>query len=389
MSVAATEITSESALTEIERLRHIPELDGVRGIAILLVLICHFGYLFPPPIGNWLSLGWVGVDLFFVLSGFLITRILVAARGQEGYFRNFYLRRAIRIFPLYFLFVGIYFFALLPAAHRHGLLLGRHGSDQLWYWTYLGNWHIGSEHSTLTHLWSLGIEEQFYLVWPLVIWLVPRRWIAGLCGALVAISLVTRVAVVWHYGLGREASFFTVCRMEGIALGALLAAGFRIRGPRRLLVLAVTVLPILLAMSGPNGFGMTVFGVTAIAVLFAVVLQAVIEESSDGTLRSRILRNGILTSLGKYSYSIYLFHILLLTAAVRLHESRGWSATLLFAGGLSGSYLMGWVSWQLFESRMLMLKRHFSASAKKVRIDRRVPRTGEKTSKVAEVCILQ
>jgi peptidoglycan/LPS O-acetylase OafA/YrhL len=359
MSVAI--LGSIPLTTSIERskdLRHIPELDGVRGVAIALVLVCHFGYVFPKPVSDWLSLGWVGVDLFFVLSGYLITRILLASRGEEGYFWNFYFRRAIRIFPLYFLFVGAYFFLLLPVAHRHGLILDRSASDQIWFWSYLANWHYGSTHSTLTHLWSLGIEEQFYLAWPLIVAFFPTKKLNLICVALVILSLGARVILIGQAGFGREASFFTVCRMDGIALGALLAAGYRFRRPG-LLAAALFVVLVPLLKSGPNRFAMTVTGVSLVAILFAIALQAVIEPVLKPSRWRRVLRSRFLTSLGKYSYAIYLLHMLVLTAAVRIHENRNWSPTLLFVGGIGGSYLLGWLSWRVFESKVLLLKWYF------------------------------
>jgi peptidoglycan/LPS O-acetylase OafA/YrhL len=389
MSVATCEIIApDTSLPASRSLGYIPELDGLRGLAILFVLVCHFGYLFPESARDWLSLGWVGVDLFFVLSGFLITRILLTSRGEPAYFRNFYLRRAIRIFPLYFLFVGGYFFLLLPAAHRHGLILNRSGTDQLWFWSYLANWHTGSAHSTLTHLWSLAIEEQFYFAWPLIVALVSPKRLGSVCLGLILLSPAVRTFLIWHFGFGREASFFTVCRMEGIALGALLASGFRVPKPRfAILVVAISLVP-LLWRGGPNGFAMTVAGVTLVAILFASLLQLVTGQDVSGATGSQMLRSLVLTRLGKYSYAIYLFHILFLTVAVQLRENRGWPATPLFAGGIIASYGVGWLSWQVFEKRVLMLKRYFPRSAGATADEQTVPQSGEKTSKVAEICIL-
>jgi peptidoglycan/LPS O-acetylase OafA/YrhL len=147
--------------------------------------------------------------------------------------------------------------------------------------------------------------------------------------------------------------------MEGIAFGALLAIGFRFRGPWiPTSVIAIGIVPLLLR-GGPNGFAMTVIGVTLIAILFAVLLQAVIEPSREDLFGMRVLRSEPLTLLGKYSYAIYLLHMLLLAAAVRLQDSRDWPPTLLFVGGIAGSYFLGWLSWRVFESRVLLLKRYF------------------------------
>jgi peptidoglycan/LPS O-acetylase OafA/YrhL len=153
---------------------HSPALDGVRGIAILLVLFHHFT-LFDPvtTIGAWLGfvalLGWSGVDVFFVLSGFLITGILIDARGSNRYFASFYMRRVLRIFPLYYLIVFLSFVVLARSTYWHDLLVGPGRVAQWPYWTYLVNFAIAErgdfQHGVLDVAWSLAIEEQFYLRW--------------------------------------------------------------------------------------------------------------------------------------------------------------------------------------------------------------------------------
>jgi len=362
MSVATWDVATPVSQPRLsQRLDRIPELDGARGLAIFLVLVCHFGYLFPEKGSKWLNLGWTGVDLFFVLSGFLITRILLASRGEQGYFRTFYARRILRIFPLYFLFVGGYYFVLLPLAHHHGYILNRSAADQVWFWAYLANWNLGSMHSTLTHLWSLGIEEQFYLVWPIVVALVSRKHLGRICLALVAASFLARAILIGGMGLSREASFFTVCRVEGVALGSYLAAGFKLPVPGALATTSLVLLIPALAAGGPNGFGMTVWGITLVAILFASLLQLLIVPGRRHPWMSVALRSRALTSLGTYSYAIYLFHILVLTVAVHLHESRRWPAAPLFGGGVLVSYAVGRLSWHLFECRILRLKRDFES----------------------------
>src|SRR5262249_15937795 len=145
-----------------------PELDGLRGIAILLVLMLHqTEALRDTGWRTFWSFGWAGVDLFYVLSGFLITGILLDARAQEGFFRRFYWRRVLRILPLYYLWL-LFFTVVLPlsGASLAPLLSARHG--QLWWWVHLSNWHFAFGHEVPTGIsiaWSLSIEEQFYLLW--------------------------------------------------------------------------------------------------------------------------------------------------------------------------------------------------------------------------------
>jgi len=163
--------------------QQVPELDGLRGVAILMVLLFHFG---GPPINlcTWLlSYGWAGVDLFFVLSGFLITTILLNTKDSPQYFSSFYGRRVLRIFPLYFMALALYFHVEMPWLVSHKQATAVSVGDQLWCWFYLLNWHdvTAGINGNLSHLWSLSIEEQFYLVWPLAIWRCSRKQVPVLC----------------------------------------------------------------------------------------------------------------------------------------------------------------------------------------------------------------
>jgi peptidoglycan/LPS O-acetylase OafA/YrhL len=172
----------------------IPALDGLRGIAIILVMLHHFTYYRPETgidavIAGVPLFGWVGVDLFFVLSGFLITGILLDSRGSTRYFTNFYARRTLRIFPLYYLVLFLALVALPQFPSVHTVLAGDIEMPPRWpYWAYLTNFSVaerGFVHGWVDVAWSLAIEEQFYLVWPLVIWLCPQRLLPWLCTAIV------------------------------------------------------------------------------------------------------------------------------------------------------------------------------------------------------------
>src|ERR1700677_2473843 len=189
-------------------LGHIPALDGVRGVAILLVLINHFSpekdygntlaKIFQP-VTNSMT---VGVDLFFVLSGFLITGILLRSRSSNRYFRNFYSRRALRIFPLY------YFVLILLAIGLHVIPSWRNLTTLRdawpWYWFYGTNYLICQtgftflDHAqvSLGHFWSLAVEEHFYLFWPLMVWLLSDRALLRLCIALMVIAPICRAYAV-------------------------------------------------------------------------------------------------------------------------------------------------------------------------------------------------
>jgi peptidoglycan/LPS O-acetylase OafA/YrhL len=189
--------------------RHIPALDGLRGLAILLVILYHHTLmrqetLFDRVYVNLARLGWSGVDLFFVLSGFLITGILYDSKGSPHYFRNFYVRRTLRIFPLYYAVVFFSLIVLPRAWPAWGLTqLDRSAMEdrsQAWYWLYLQNFLFARDenlgHPALAVSWSLAIEEQFYLVWPVVVSLLSRRHLIWTCGALILTALSLRIWMV-------------------------------------------------------------------------------------------------------------------------------------------------------------------------------------------------
>src|SRR5262249_2846553 len=139
------------------------------------VVLFHFSGIFrlreSTAVGTILARGWMGVDLFFVLSGFLITGILLDSRGADGYFSSFYARRFLRIFPLYYGFLALWFLVLAYVfGSAYSDLFAR--ERQVWFWSYTANWGRPDELGALGHFWSLAIEEQFYLVWPLVVWLL-------------------------------------------------------------------------------------------------------------------------------------------------------------------------------------------------------------------------
>jgi peptidoglycan/LPS O-acetylase OafA/YrhL len=181
---------------------HIPALDGLRGIAILLV-IPHNADIFSQsapwlwPIALVAHAGWIGVQLFFVLSGFLITRNLLDTRRDANYLRSFYVRRALRIFPLYFLtlFVGL---VVLPHVVQFspGALASHH--NQVWLWTFLSNWAqpYGLEVSGFSHFWSLAVEEQFYLVWPFVVLFAAGTRLFWVSVVVALAAFVSRVVLM-------------------------------------------------------------------------------------------------------------------------------------------------------------------------------------------------
>jgi len=365
--------------------QHVPALDGVRGLAIVLVLVCHGASVLPESseFGHaWrhlLEQGAYGVDLFFVLSGYLITGILLDTRGDPSYFRTFYWRRALRIFPAYYCYLAIVFLVVRPAFR----LGGTDPWEQVDAWPYLiylqnclPDREMGQP--LVRHLWSLAVEEQFYLVWPALVYLVPRRWLAPLCAALALGALGLRCAFA-GYGLDMEyAHRLTPARLDTLLLGALLAqavrsdrwlAWCRTWMPRLGIVAAIAILVV---ARGTRGFDMYHPVVYTIGWSFTALLSGAIVFAAATAERGRLQR--LLTarwlqSFGRYSYAIYLLHPLVqqLLPYYWIGFLKRHSDTLYWAGLLTfplvvalGGYGLGWLSWHLLEKHFLRLKDRFA-----------------------------
>jgi peptidoglycan/LPS O-acetylase OafA/YrhL len=365
---------------------HIPALDGVRGLAILLVLAHHLlaantavtGSTFLNVITLVRTGGWMGVDLFFVLSGFLITGILFDSLGGRAYFRTFYIRRFLRIFPLYY---GALFFLLLLS-----VLLSLHWNGyELVYLAYLQNlppwsFHIPSLniYGYTGHFWSLAVEEQFYLIWPLIVFLVrDRRRLLVTALALVPIAPALRIWTVLH-GLPHPLTYqFTLCRTDSLLLGACLALA--IRGPRPYTLLRIAPVAAAVCFVGttalalrhhpwnlseePNTFLKGV-GFTLLAISFAALIASVLRS---GSLIERLFRNAAMRWLGRYSYGIYVFHMIVLAAVgfgprlwldARFHSKvAGIAGEALLC--LTITLALAWISFNFYEKPFLRLKRRF------------------------------
>jgi peptidoglycan/LPS O-acetylase OafA/YrhL len=368
---------------------HIPALDGIRGLAILLVLVFHFtafaGYR--PEIALdrayhlVATLGGVGVDLFFVLSGFLITGILLDAKGGAFYFRNFYMRRVLRIFPLYYGALVV-FFVILPRLAPDNPGLQQVLGEQAWYWSYLANVRMAIDgwpaFQPIGHFWSLAVEEQFYMVWPLVIFLFRRRTFLFVCAACVAASLFFRIAF-WWAGYHPMINVLTVNRMDALAWGALLAVCARMPGGMARLtrwappVAAITgaILAVAILWSGgwvPRIPFFQTFGRGLLSLFFAGILVIAITAPVRSPL-GRFFNHRILVFFGIYSYGIYVIHHPLILFA----RDAGFSVRIVPT--VLGSYLpgqllvhlaatsvcvvMALLSYHLYEEPFLKLKRYF------------------------------
>ena len=360
----------------------VAELDGIRGLAILLVLVTHF-CLFQPQgrleqaVRAALGMGWSGVDLFFVLSGFLITGILLRTRHLPTYFRTFYLRRSLRIFPLYYAALAVFFVVVPAIPLARGVFQGAQAGDAFWYFSYLSNWwlanHSGHE---LAHFWSLAIEEQFYLLWPAVVFLVPARKMPVVCVGFALGSYVARnVAAAW--GLTDFALYMpTIFRMEGLAVGSLIACApdraMLVRLSRPVLFISGTFMIVLVATQGGWALSPVMLQVAplVLALFFgACLVNSVPPFCNDPQCwQRRLLRLTFLADIGKYSYGLYVIHFpvacLLTPKLMALWRDMPSEINLLLPAvelliGGAISYVIARVSWAVLEGPMLRVKERF------------------------------
>jgi peptidoglycan/LPS O-acetylase OafA/YrhL len=324
-----------------------------------------------------LTSGWVGVDLFFVLSGFLITGILYDTKHGSAYLRRFYARRVLRIFPLYYASL-VLMLGVLPLVPAFGTALAGVGADGEWYWLYLVNVRIAFEGwpkpALLGHFWSLAVEEQFYLVWPFVVLAFGRRALVRLCAAVMLGSLLLRVLL--HAGdLATAAYVLTPARMDALAAGALVA--LIARGPGGLAAVAPAsrivgwacaagVLGLVAFLGGLPAEHLVVgtVGYSLLALLAGALLVSVVRAPAGSRLAAAFTA-APLTFLGRYSYALYVLHHPLI-----LLRPEGWSIDTLaqHVGGwlpAAGLYALAFillcippalVSWHLIEKHFLRLK---------------------------------
>jgi peptidoglycan/LPS O-acetylase OafA/YrhL len=385
---------------------HVAALDGIRGLAILLVMQFHayslFGlaYSLTPDkdlglldrtIGRVSGVGWAGVDLFFVLSGFLITGILYDARSSGGFFRNFYARRFLRIFPLYY---GFLFFIIVIVPHIGALDPHAQSASvqehQVWYWTYsLNVWAaVRQFHASLplvhSHFWSLAVEEQFYLVWPAAVFVVDRSRLMRLCVLLTVGAVALRVFLVSDaassWANANASHVLMPSRFDTFALGAFIALAAR--GAPGELARLRSVAPIaggvalavlialfvwrggLVAVDGP----VETAGFSALAVLFASLLVLAVTAPAGSALH-RAFSGPVLGVFGRYAYALYVVHLLVTFELLQVFHNHGWythvfgsqaPSRLLFTLAVIGvSLIIAWLSWHLYEKQFLKLKVYF------------------------------
>lgn len=354
----------------------ISALDGVRGLATLMVLCSHF--LFEDVWHDcwWWGVahsGWMGVDLFFVLSGFLITGILLDSRQKSGYFSNFYRRRVLRIFPLYYFALLLSIFAIVVIDRMPERVF--QGYDSLvWFFAFIpnvalalkGDWVWQTNWVGLSHLWSLAVEEQFYIVWPLLVFLLPRRVLGIFSGILLVAGVYLRMWTDSMFGEWSIASYvLPYCRMDGLAAGSLLAVlvrgkALQLEGWQRELGRDLTFLAgmILLyfVVAGNSHWRGTVMALFFMGFTYLALC-------SEGRVR-QICETAFLRHIGKYSYALYVFHQMFrMVYGWYLREplqATGWPAEVvqllyqILAFG--ATYGLARLSWRFLEKPFLDMK---------------------------------
>ena len=353
---------------------YIPQFDGLRGVSILAVFAAHSEFLRALPHAHFLEYGRVGVDLFFVLSGFLITGILIDTRALPHYFRNFYARRALRISPLYYLILT---FLLLVTVRSESFISQQSGPVWPYFYLYLQNLqpHLPIPYG-LEPTWSLAIEEQFYLTWPLLVLLLKKRSLAIILVCASLFSLMLRILGYQHGASLKFVHNFTLCRLDAIAFGCLAAIWLRSRWCTKALWRRYSALFLLVGGMGVVVARMlfhqqsTVISYTFIAMGFTGVLGMALTSDTENTPLGRLLAAHWLRYMGKVSYGLYLVHMPIFLAVTAVAHNRAFVSNSAVLNNLAGvaievlsAFLLASFSWRFLEMPILRLKSYFAANS--------------------------
>jgi len=364
----------------------LPELDGLRALAILLVLFSHHFSAAPvAAVRQAAEMGWIGVDIFFVLSGFLIGGILLDQRAAANYYRVFYLRRFFRIVPLYAVLVlpGLLVLGLGLQRFFAGHSLAGLPAAGLWsYPFFLQNVAAALGLALPAYLgpaWSVAVEEQFYLLLPPLVRRLERRQLLFFLLLAIGVAPVVRGLLVWHWGVraGIPCYVLLPCRWDSLLLGVVAAMAYRAEGFQRWMERHRTALHggwwggalltgtfLILHPSRLDPY-MAFLGYSGLDSFFALTLLLAV-TSSGGWLQ-RVFRWPVFKPIATISYGLYLLQSPMMAVtetlcrAVHLHYAPiSWLATAVALTSLLGTFVAAGISWQWFESRMLRRGQRFT-----------------------------
>jgi peptidoglycan/LPS O-acetylase OafA/YrhL len=373
-------------------MKHIDILDGLRAYAILMVCVAHFFqvnesslYQSHPLLGVLLfklsQLGLTGVELFFLLSGFLITNILLDSKNSRNYYRVFFARRVLRIFPLYYFVLFVSFFIIpeisIPDTAGRDVI-----ANQWWLWTYLSNMSFVFDKPKLTwdgsanfphfgHFWSLAVEEHFYLVWPFVIYRCKNSWLPYIMLGLVGCSVIVVCTYWWPFNNYKILGWGTLRQVGTLALGGWIALQWR--EPEsfkrwvcraKIWVLPATVFFLLQTFIPRYMEFKPIARQLACLTLYPAIM---ILALAGNKMAAKFFCHRILYFVGKISYGIYIYHGWLRPYFKEYIYSR-WLSDLGDGVVIAAGYTvvctvlsigMAWVSWSVIESPILKLKKLF------------------------------
>jgi len=349
------------------------QIDGLRCFAVLGVLVFHFMYfenifLARFPFGQ-------GVNLFFVISGYLITKILLVSKEKIEEEKTtkrkvvaiFYFKRFLRIFPIYYLTI---FFLLI---------IGFQNTRDVWVWlvTYATNFYISIDHfpyiGSFHHLWSLAVEEQFYLIWPFLILFIPKKYIERIIIGIILLALLFKITYYQYFGWSSAINALTISCADSLGFGALIAYWSLYRKSlidkitKIRFVVLISFLPYIYFMIYPRKFDFIT--VVANNFLFSVTAFFIVMKASQvrfSSLTKFLLENKVALHLGKISYGIYLYHFFMpdfYNYMVEMFPNYFSSGTLFrIPFLLLSSIAFAECSWYLLEKPVMKFKGKFQYS---------------------------
>lgn len=358
-------------------MKHHKELDGVRGLAAIMVMFFHFfqyhgvhGSVIKNAVQKMSIFGQTGVTLFFVLSGFLITRILLKTKSENNFFKAFYARRVLRIFPLYYLFLIIYYF-VLPALTNGAVAPF---AQQWYYWVYLQNFALTFNWANTgpNHFWSLAVEEHFYFFWPLIVYFLPAKKVVTAAWSLIVVSFITRMVLL---NAGYGVFYFTFTNLDALVAGALLATrenkyGLQsFKAKKFAYLLGALLLPTLVMWVFTGGKSLAAVQALKFPLIAFVyyALIGLIISTGQRKVTAALFKNKPILYAGKISYGLYVYHPLIFLY-YSAYYTTGY-VVLDMAICFAAALLAATASYYLFEVKILYFKKYFEYGAKAGSLD--------------------